>query len=108
MNRFVEFPLEEGGSILVQVAISEEEGRLIKAASPEDLTTKAATSFENALSSVRPIANAVVSKLQNLNYPPDEIGVEFGLSFKAEGNAVLTKVGGDASFKVNLNWKREK
>jgi len=35
--------------------------------------------------SIKPLANAVVSKLQNLNYLPDEIGAMFGMS---------------------LNWKR--
>ena len=108
MNGFVEYPLEEGGSILVEVSIPESEGALIRVASAGDLTVKAATTFENALGSIRPLANAVVSKLQDLNYPPDEIGVEFGLSFRADGNAILTRVGADASFKVNLHWKREK
>jgi len=108
MKGFVEYPLQEGGSILVEVDVPESEGALIKVASASDLTIKAATTFEDALGSIKPLANAVVSKLQNLNYPPDEIGVEFGVSFKADGNAILTRVGADASFKVNLNWKREK
>jgi hypothetical protein len=104
---FVQYPLEEGGSILVEVDVPESEGGLVKAASTGDLTLKAAKSFENAVAGIRPLANAVVSKLQNLNYPPDEIGVEFGMSFKADGNAILTRVGADANFKVSLNWKRE-
>ena len=108
MEGFVQYPLEEGGSILVEVDVLESEGRLIKAGSSGDLTLKATTSFENAVGSIKPLANAVVSKLQNLNYPPDEIGVEFGMSFKADGNAILTRVGADANFKVSLSWKREK
>jgi hypothetical protein len=107
MKGFVQYPLEEGGSILVEVDMPESEGRLIKVASSGDLTVKATASFENAMGSIKPLANAVVSKLQNLNYPPDEIGVEFGMSFKADGNAILTRVGADANFKVSLKWKHE-
>jgi hypothetical protein len=107
MKRFVQYPFEGGGSILVEVDVDESE-RIVRASSADDLTVKAATSFEDAVGSIRPLANAVVSKLQNLNYPPDEIGVEFGMSFKVDGNAILTKVGADANFKVSLNWKRER
>ena len=108
MNRLVEFPLEEGGSIFVEVNVPESECQIIKAGSLGDLPIKAATSFESALDSIKPIASAVISKLNNINNPPDEIGVEFGLSLKADANAILTKMGADANFKVNLNWKREK
>jgi hypothetical protein len=107
MKGFLEYPLEEGGLILVEVDLPESEGRLVRAAGSEDLIVKAASSFENAMGSIKPLANAVVSKLQNLNYPPDEIGVEFGMSFKADGNAILTRVGADANFKVSLKWKHE-
>ncbi|HNY34003.1 MAG TPA: CU044_2847 family protein [Methanothrix soehngenii] len=108
MKGFVEYPLEEGGSILVEVDMPESEGRLVRAASPDNLTVKVASSFENALASIKPLANAVVSRLNNISHPPDEIGVEFGMSFKADGNAILTRVGADANFKVSLKWKNEK
>ncbi len=48
----------------------ESEGMLIKVASSRDLTAKATASFENAVGSINSLANAVVSKLQNHNYPP--------------------------------------
>lgn len=109
MNRLVEFPLEEGGSILVEVAVTEPEGQIIKAGASgiEDLPHKAAISFESALDSIKPIASAIITKLNGIKNPPDEIAVEFGLSMKANANAVLTKVGADANLKVNLKWKKE-
>ncbi|TFH53849.1 MAG: hypothetical protein E4G89_00695 [Methanothrix sp.] len=85
MKAFVQCLLEEGGSILVEVDMPESEGMLIKVVSSRDLTVKATASFENAVGSIKSLANAVVSKLQNLNYPPDEIGAMFGMSFKADG-----------------------
>lgn len=108
MDRLVEFPLEDGGSILVNVTVPESEGQIIKVGSIDDLPIRAANSFESALDSIRPIANAIISKLNNINNPPDEIGVEFELSMKAEANAVLTKFGADANLRVNLSWKKEK
>lgn len=110
MNQLVEFPLEEGGSILVEVEVSESEGQIIKAGTRriEDLPLVAARSFESALDSIKPIASAIIAKLNGIKNPPDEIAVEFGLSMKADANAVLTKVGADANLKVNLKWKKEK
>ena len=52
MKGFVQYPLEEGGSILVEVDVPDSEGRLIKVASSGDLTVKATTSFENAVGSI--------------------------------------------------------
>jgi hypothetical protein len=40
MNRLVEFPLEEGGSIFVEVNVPESEGQIIKAGSSDDLPVK--------------------------------------------------------------------
>ena len=108
MNRLVEFPLEEGGSLFVEVTVPESEGQIIKAGSLGDLPIKAAASFESSLDSIKPIASAIISKLSHIDNAPDEIGVEFGLSLKADANAILTKMGADANFKVNLSWKKEK
>ena len=108
MNRLVEFPLEEGGSIFVEVTVPESEGQIIKAGTIGDLPIKAAASFESSLDSIKPIASGIISKLSHIDNAPDEIGVEFGLSLKADANAILTKMGADANFRVNLNWKKEK
>lgn len=107
MNRLVEFSLEEGGSIFVEVDVPESEGQIIKAGVADDLPLKAALSFESALDSIKPIAGAIISKLNDIKNPPDEIKVEFGLSMKADVNSVLTKVGADANIKVNLSWKKK-
>jgi hypothetical protein len=85
MKAFVQFPLEECGLFFLEVDMPESEGMLIKVASSRDLTAKATASFENAVDSIKSPADAVVSKLPNLNYPPDEIGAMFGMSFKADG-----------------------
>jgi hypothetical protein len=36
---------------------------------------------------------------------PHEANLEFGLAFTAEAGIVVTKVAGDANFKVGLTWK---
>jgi hypothetical protein len=108
MNHLIEFPLEDGGTILVEVEqLAPEEG-VVPATTPGEVVVKAAQTFEHALVKVKPAANAIINKLRGLSDPPDEIEVEFGLKLDAEAGAFVASVGAEANYKVTLNWKREK
>jgi hypothetical protein len=56
---------------------------------------------------IKPAATAIISKLRELNQPPDTIGVEFGIKLSAGAGAILASAGAEANFKVTLTWKRE-
>lgn len=108
MKQLVEYPLEEGGSILVEVTVSDIEGRIQKAGRPDELPVKAAITFEAALNTIRPVANAIVSKLDGLQRPPDEVEVQFKLGLKTGANAVLTSLEADTNLQLTLKWVQEK
>ena len=108
MKRLIEFPLEDGSTILVEVERPEPEGDIVQAASPDEVVAKAVHTFETALEKVKPAASAIIAKLRDLSDPPDEIGVEFGLKLSAEAGAFVASAGAEANYKVTLNWKREK
>ncbi len=78
MKRLVEFPLEVGGQLVVQVdeTTTEVTRGLRRRESVAEKTTK---TFEEATASVTPAAQSLISRLKNLDTPPQEIGVEFGL-----------------------------
>lgn len=105
MSRLVKYPLESGGFIFMEVETSEPEGGMVKAS--RGLPEEATQSFESALDSLSPIANAIISKLLNISHPPDEAAVEFGLTLKADtGGVIIPKVATEANFKINLKWTR--
>jgi hypothetical protein len=106
MSNLIKFPLESGGFIYLEVAEAEGESGLVKAG--RGLPEEARESFESAIGSLGPVTNAIISKLVNVSNPPDEASVEFGLTLKADAGMVITKVGTEASFKVNLKWTRDK
>jgi hypothetical protein len=106
MNRLVKFPLESGGFVYIEVSEMEREGGLVKASS--GLPDEVSETFESALNSLSPIANAIVSRLISVSNPPSEVGVEFGLTLKADAGLVITKVGAEANFKVSLKWTGER
>jgi NTP-dependent ternary system trypsin peptidase co-occuring protein len=80
MKRLVEFPLEEGGSILVQID-EETSGGTVRAGRDE-VIEKARETLEEALNRVLPAAKSVVEKLQSMSSKPDEIEVNFGINLR--------------------------
>lgn len=106
MKDLIKFPLESGGFVFVEMERGEaERGGLVKAG--RGLPDEAAQSFEAAINGLGPIASSIVSKLINISHPPDEAAVEFGLTLKADSGFIITKVGGEANFKISLRWRRE-
>jgi len=106
MKQWIEFPLEDGGSVTVEVDVPERVG-MVRAGRGEEVPQRAQQTFESALDKVRPAAQAIIQKLRALHDPPDEIGVEFGLKMNAEAGAVIAAAGVEANYKVTLKWKRE-
>ncbi len=107
MKRLIEFPLEDGTIILVEVDEPEGAGRSERVArGGVKSLERASQSFETALDKMKPAASAVISKLRGLTDSPDEIGVEFGLKFNAKSGVILASASVEANFKVALKWKK--
>ncbi len=106
MKRLIEFELEDGGSILVEVE-EPDRGGMVPVARGEGVPEKARKTFEAALDKVRPAAAAIIGKLHSLHDPPDEIEVEFGLKMSAEAGAVVASSGLEANYTVKLIWRKE-
>jgi len=104
MKRLVEFPLKEGGSILIQTDEPEPEG--IVRVSREGEITAASQSFEQAIEKVKPMATSLIAKMRNISDPPDVVSVEFGLKMSAKAGAFIAEIGTEANFKVSLTWKK--
>ena len=105
VKRLIEFPLDDGTSVVVEVDEPEAEGGVVKAARPGEVAERATQTFEAALEKIRPAAAAIIAKLRDLGDPPDEIGVEFGIKLTAKAGAVLASAGVEANYQVTLTWK---
>jgi hypothetical protein len=106
MKRLVEFPLQAGGTVVVEVDEPEPEGGTERAARPGEVVEKAFGTFEDALSTVRPTVEGLIAKLAALSDPPDQTEVEFGLKLTAKVGAVLASADAEANYKLKLTWKR--
>jgi len=108
MKHLVEFPLEDGGSIFVEV--SEPEGgrgsrRVARGAEEEPET--APKTFEQALNKIRPATESVIAMLRGLLHKPGEVEMEFGFTLSAEAGVIITSISTEANYKVTLRWKED-
>ena len=107
MKRLIEFPLQAGGSVIVEVDEPAPEGGVTRAARPGEIAARASQTFEAALERIKPAAGIIISKLRGLSDAPDEVQVEFGLKMSAEAGVFVAAASAEANYTVTLKWKRE-
>jgi hypothetical protein len=107
MKRLVEFPLADGGSLLVEIDELDTQRGTGPVSRLDDKIKQASLTFEEALSKVRPAAEGIIAKMRSLSEPPDEVSVKFGLKLSAEAGAFLAAAGAEANYEVSLTWKRK-
>jgi hypothetical protein len=107
MKRLVEFPLEDGTTMLVEVE-EPDQGGLVNASRIDDVIVKAQLTLEKSMEKVRPAAQFVIQQLRKLHDTPDEVQVSFGLKLSADAGAVLASASAEANYSVTLKWVKEK
>jgi hypothetical protein len=107
MKRLVEFPLAQGGSVLVEVD-DPPGGPVMRGigTARSALVEKADETFEDATAAVTPAASSLIARLRLLDDPPDEVGIEFGVRLSAQTGAFIASVAAEANFKVSMTWRR--
>lgn len=109
MAQYIEFPTEDGDTILIEVEEVEAPGIHKAGISPKELIEHADKTFEQALGSLRASAQAIMRTVSGLDQPPDKMDVTFGLKIVGEVNALaVAKAGADAAYTVKMTWKRQK
>ena len=112
VSKFVEFPLESGGSIVIESAdepARSATGFLRGGEAGADAAHPAQGTFDASVEAIRRSADLLVSKLRGLSAPPDELEISFNLKASSEAaSLVVGKGGSDANFGVLLRWRSEK
>ncbi|SCF37420.1 hypothetical protein GA0074696_5006 [Micromonospora purpureochromogenes] len=103
MSQLVEFPLDGGGAIRVE--IGDEEG-VVPVGRAGEVVARAQQTLESALAQLRPVTDAVLRNLRDAAEPPDRVCVEFGVKLAAKGGLVVASGTSEANLKVQLEWNR--
>jgi hypothetical protein len=102
MKHLVEFPLQDGGGIVIEVDEPESQGTI--RAGREGVIAQAKETFEEALDHVLPVAKSLAEKLHNTVNRPDEIEISFGVKLNTQVGAIIAAVNGEANFSVKMHW----
>lgn len=99
MSKLVSFESEYGEIII------ESDERGVTRSGGENRSAK---KFEEAISIIETIGNAIVSKVKAIKESPDEVSIEVGLKFSVEAGAIIAKTSTEGSIVLTLNWKNDK
>lgn len=106
MKRLVDFPLEQGGSVLVEVDEASA-GPALRGLGKDRPTIADRTdqTFEQATATVVPAASGLLSRLRAAHDPADEISIEFGVQLSAQTGAFIASAAVEANFRVSMTWR---
>ncbi|MFI0479568.1 CU044_2847 family protein [Actinomadura sp. 9N215] len=103
MATYVEVPLPEGGSLIVEQG--EEEGGIVRAGRVRDVADMATETFEAAMDRLRTAAEAVNTKMRSLQQPPADITVQFSVKLGTAVGVVIANTSAEANLTVTLRWE---
>jgi hypothetical protein len=106
MKRLVEFPLEQGGSVVVEID-GPPDGPVMRGLGKDhpSLAERTDKTFEQATASVAPAARSLMTRLRSIEDPPDEIGINFGVQLSAQTGSFIASVAAEANFTVSMTWR---
>ncbi len=102
MKHLVQFPLEDGSSIVVELDEPETSGAV--PAGRGDIIARAKETLDDAFAKVLPVTKSVVEKLRSMGDKPDEIEVTLGVKLSTVAGAVIASASAEANFGVTLRW----
>jgi hypothetical protein len=108
MKRLVEFPMDDGTTILVEVDEPGYAGSTLRSMKPGDMIERAGMTYEQAIGRIQPAASSIIARLRDMPEPPTEIAVELGISLSAEAGAFLASAATQAHLIITLTWKAPK
>lgn len=107
MKRLVEFPLEQGDAVLVEIDEAPA-GPATRGLGKDRATVAERTdkTFEEATATVIPAAKSLLARLRAADDPADEISIEFGVQLSAQTGAFIAAAAIGANFRVSMTWRR--
>ena len=102
MSYLVEFPVDSGGSVIIEMEGDQLAGVAPAAVNPGEVAARAGESLERALDRLLPTLEAVGGRMRKL--APNEFTVALGIKVTAEAGVIVSKASGEANFTITLTW----
>lgn len=90
----------------IAVEYSQVQGVQKVALTPGELVDKTGQAFDDAMNTIREVAEKVTTTIQTVAASPDALEISFAIKLTAEAGAVIAKTGIEGTFSVKLTWKK--
>ena len=98
------FKLNKDTSILVEFPPTQDTATPL---TPEEHRQQSATAINNAMNTIRNMAQLVVETMDTLPQKPAQVDVEFSLDLTPDGNATLVKPDNNPTLNITLTWDNQ-
>ncbi len=106
MKRLVAFPLDQGGSVLIEVGEPPAGPAMCDPGEDRSaVAEQAGRTFEDAAAAVIPAVRCLAARLRLTGGPADEAGAGFGVPRSAQTGALIASVAAGADFGVPVIWR---
>ena len=72
----------------------------------DEVVQQAKQTLGKALASIKPVANAIIKKVQDLNQPADAVEVKFGIKMNGKLGAVIASGSAEVNYEITLKWNK--
>lgn len=105
----VTVPVENDDMGVILVDLAPASGVRSVSLTPKDIVEKSQEAMEHAMKTVRRMANKTMKTIEAIpiSERPTTFEVQFGIKLNAEGNALVTKAGGEATMNIKLTWEHK-
>ena len=102
MPNYIEYPLDDGTTILIEV---EEPEGIVKVSTKLGESVPSKLNFKQAFTSVRSSIKEVMAEFDDLHV--EEAEIKFGIKSIGEaGVFAIGKIGGEMNYEITLKWKK--
>lgn len=105
MTKYVEVPVSSGGSVTLEVQDANGGRAMRGSTNGSALIEQSAHTLEDSLGGIGSALEHVVTELRHAP-GVKAIDVELGLKLSGEAGFVVAKCGGEANFRVLVQWER--
>jgi hypothetical protein len=109
VSQLVEFGLKDSDATVVVAARDSSgtvsDGPVYRGGLPRDLIERSGQTLDEAISRVKPAAQAVVAAMTDLPRRPDDLTVTFGIELSGSMGAIIASTAATANITITLTWR---
>ncbi len=107
MTDLIEFDVGNDRTVFIEVDRVTTSGEVTPCTrNPGEIAAKAGQTFSEALANIKPMIQAVRTQLDDAAEAATAMEVKFSVKLSGEVGAVITKVGGEATYEITMRWEK--